>query len=47
MEKTIIFDETLNDDEILNLTDNIIYNVYKDLIILLDENIKQKYSNLN
>ena len=47
MEKTIIFDETLNDDEILNLTDNIIYNVYKDLIVLLDENIKQKYSNLN
>lgn len=47
MEKTIIFDETLNDDEILNLTDNIIYNVYKDLIVSLDENIKQKYSNLN
>ena len=47
MEKTIIFDETLNDDEILNLTDNIIYKVYKDLIVSLDENIKQKYSNLN
>ena len=47
MEKTIIFDETLNDDEILNLTDNIIYNVYKDLIVSLDKNIKQKYSNLN
>ena len=47
MEKTIIFDETLNDDEILNLIDNIIYNVYKDLIVSLDENIKQKYSNLN
>lgn len=43
MEKTIIFDETLNDDEILNLNDTIIYKVYKDLI----ENSKQKYSNWN